>query len=215
MLGKILRKQQIPIWILQRNSWPFTNILLCFLAPALLTAQIANCLFSLLLQILCRALARHDSPRRFCCAMGPEHCNISTFRIPLDFSNSYFKQLLPPHPTNKGITLCVYLFLFSSCISDWIWAFLKASLPPSGRFQTAEIFRATPRWGYCPQVAALGLQIQFSEHKKLKLSTDYLLISSPFMYPLILHTYISGLGWHTAVIILKPLTPSHPFSTLQ
>ena len=53
MLGKTLKKHWIPVCILQRNSWPFTNIPLCSLAPALLTAQTANCLFSLLLQIMC------------------------------------------------------------------------------------------------------------------------------------------------------------------
>lgn len=92
-----------------------------------------------------------------------------------------------------------------------MWVFPKASLPPSGRLQAAEISRSTPRWGQCPQVPALGLQMQFSEHKKRKLSTDYLLISGPFINPLILHTYFSGLGWHTPVIILKPLTLSDPF----
>lgn len=169
----------------------------------LVTAQTANCWFSL------------PSLATFHCAIGRRHCNISKFRILLDLSNSYFKQPLPPHPTNKGIMLCMYLFLASDCISDWIWVYPKASLPPLGRLQTAEIFRSTPRWGYCPQIVTLGLQIQFSEHKKLKLSTDYLLISGPFINPLILHTYFSGLGWHTPVIILKPLTLSHPFSTLQ
>lgn len=53
--------------------------------------------------------------------------------------------------------------------------------------------------------------MQFSEHKKRKWSTDYLLISGPFINPLILHTYFSGLGWHTPVIILKPLTLSDAF----
>lgn len=61
MLGKILKKQRIPVGILQRNSWPFTNILLHFLALALLTAQTANRLFSLLLQMMGRVLARQDS----------------------------------------------------------------------------------------------------------------------------------------------------------
>lgn len=45
MLGKTLRKQWIPVCILQRNSWPFTNMPLCFLAPALLTSQTGNCVF--------------------------------------------------------------------------------------------------------------------------------------------------------------------------
>lgn len=42
---------------------------------------------------------------------------------------------------------------------------------PHSRLQTADIPRSAPRWRHCPQIAALGLQIQFSQRKKLKLST--------------------------------------------
>lgn len=132
MLGRPLKKQRIPVCILQRSSWPFTGTLLCCLAPACLSPKLRSaCLDPLPSSCTGAGRARQDRTGptgHSCCAVGPQHCNLSEFRVLLDFSNSYFKRLLLPHPASKGITLCMYLFLFSA----WIWVFPKASLPPSG-----------------------------------------------------------------------------------
>lgn len=92
-------------------------------------------------------------------------------------SSSFFYYILL---IEASCSACACFYLQVVFQTD-LRVFPKASHPPLGRLLTAEIFRCTPRWGYCPQIPALGLRIQLSEHKKLKLSTDYLLISGPFI----------------------------------
>lgn len=87
MLGRTLKKQRIPVRILQRSSRPFTGTLPALLSPSWLPVT--------------------QTAKRL---TWPSSCT-GEFRILPDFSNSYFKQLLLPHPANKGITLCMYLFL--------------------------------------------------------------------------------------------------------
>lgn len=119
MLGKILRKQRIPVCILQRNSWPFTNMPLCFPAPALLTSQTGNCIFPVAADHVLGTGRAGLSPHLPLLAVPWDHGTalLASLEFLLFFSNSYFKRLLPPHRPNKGIVLCMYLFLFSSCIS--------------------------------------------------------------------------------------------------
>lgn len=119
MLGKILRKQRIPVCLLQRNSWPFTNVPLCFPAPALLTSQTGNCVFPVAADHVLGTGRAGLSPHLPLLAVPWDHGTalLATLEFLLFFSNSYFKRLLLPHCPNKGIVLCMYLFLFSSCIS--------------------------------------------------------------------------------------------------
>lgn len=61
MLGNRLRKQQMLACLSQRHHRLSTNALLCFVAPALLTAQAVSCLLSLLLQTMSWMSARQRS----------------------------------------------------------------------------------------------------------------------------------------------------------
>jgi len=194
---------------LQRKSWPLHTT--CSAPVPLPCCQPAReLLVPLLLQTLCWAPAGQDqlplaaSDR----ARGPQHCNRSKLRNPRHSSNSPSQQPLPPHPTRRRWALQVPVSALPLRPGQtWV----LPSLPP----RPADRCRWAPRRGCCPPGPALGSQIQSSQRKKLKLSADYLLISGPFITALILHTYCSGLGGHTLVFILKPLTLSHPCSALQ
>lgn len=128
-------------------------------------------------------------------ALGLEHCSTAASETLVLFpilTPSRFFHYTPLLKASCFACSCLY----SQAVSG-LDVGISQSLPsPSSGLPTAEILRSAPRWGYCPQIAALGSQIPFSQREKIKWSTDYLLISGPFMNPLILLTYFSGQGWH-------------------
>jgi len=86
----------------QRHHRLSTNALLCFVAPALLTAQAVSCLLSLLLQTMSWMSARQRSAvaHHFWLCYAPRQ---HTPTIRLDFSNISFDQkLLFPNTFYQG-----------------------------------------------------------------------------------------------------------------
>lgn len=186
MLWRTLQKQEPHIDLQQRQRCLSPGILPCSLlpVPALLAAQTGS-----LFPPGARLGSAHPRHLGWSTAVPAASETLVVFPI---LTPSRFFHYTPLLKASCFACTCLY----SPAVSG-LDVGISQSLPsPSSGLPTAEILRSAPRWGCCPQIAALGSQIPFSQHKKIKLSTDYLLISGPFMNPLILLTYSSDQGRH-------------------